>query len=265
MIDTILNPQSAIRNRVIKVLTIAGSDPSGGAGIQVDLKTFQALGPSAWPYQQRLPYRTAEGQSSRSRRTEGPLCTAERASFGHQTRRDQDRNAATAMLLRLLQRQCKDTGSGRVVDPVIRSSSGKRLLSTEGVRSLPGNFCLCRDRHSQCTEAEVLAGMKIRNTADMDYAAGRILDLGEICAHQGGHRTGLRRTLCTAGRRCSPFQHHAEQGISRYRMRTFIGNNPVHCPDSLWKGCGKSQTVCDSMLVKAKPVGKGRTKYFQFG
>ena len=64
-------PQFEFRNKnMIKVLSIAGSDPSSGAGIQVDLKTFQQLGafgmalPAALTVQNSLGVSAVEPTSS---------------------------------------------------------------------------------------------------------------------------------------------------------------------------------------------------------
>src|SRR5512138_3367486 len=46
---------------MIKLLSIAGSDPSGGAGIQVDLKTFQALGAFGMAIPAALTFQNSRG------------------------------------------------------------------------------------------------------------------------------------------------------------------------------------------------------------
>jgi len=51
---------------MIKILSIAGSDPSGGAGIQMDLKTFQKLGAHGMAIPAALTAQNSRGVSGTS-------------------------------------------------------------------------------------------------------------------------------------------------------------------------------------------------------
>jgi hydroxymethylpyrimidine/phosphomethylpyrimidine kinase len=118
-------------------LTIAGSDPAGGAGIQGDLRTFAALsihGASV--------ITSVIAQATRGVREAFPLPA-------HQVRRQLEvvledmpiaaaktGVLATAENVRAVSDVLATTSFPLVVDPVIASSSGARLLDDDGIRAL---------------------------------------------------------------------------------------------------------------------------------
>ena len=253
-----------------KVLSIAGSDPSGGAGIQVDLKTFQALGAFGMAVPAALTVQNSRGV--RTSYSVGPR------SFGEQLdvllsdiRPDA---VKTGMLLMPWAVRTVVTAANKhhlknlVVDPVLRSSSGRMLLKSRAVPALTQELLpLALLVTPNVPEAEILAGMTIRNDHDMDFAAGKILDLGpKYVLIKGGHRTGPAVDTLYGGRSVLAFSTERRKGefhgtgcVLSSAIAVFIAQGlPVE------KAVERGKQVVERMLKKAKPVGKGKTRYFQF-
>lgn len=253
-----------------KVFSIAGSDPSSGAGIQADLKTFQALGvfgmamPAALTVQSSLGVSGVEAVSSKMLSTQLDALLS-----------DIKPDAVKTGMLLTKQNVEVVAGAMRtfsiknlVIDPVLKSSSGRPLLQSAAIKSLVGKlFPLAMIVTPNIPEAEVLAGMSIASEGDMDYAAGRILDTGPpYVLIKGGHRTGPATDTLYGGKTVLSFstlrrkgEFHGTGCVLSSAIAVFIARGlPVE------KAVGKAKQFVDKMLRTAEPVGKGKTKYFQF-
>jgi hydroxymethylpyrimidine/phosphomethylpyrimidine kinase len=175
-------------------LTIAGSDSSGGAGIQADLKTFAAFGVygtsaiTAVTAQNTLGVTTAAALSA-------DLVTAQIEAIAGDIRIDATKIGmlATAAIVEAVASAIEELDLPLVVlDPVMVSSSGERLLDEDGVQALRLEL-LPRARvvTPNIPEAEVLSGCRIVSSDDRRRAAGRIHDFGAAAVViTGGHGDG---------------------------------------------------------------------------
>jgi hydroxymethylpyrimidine/phosphomethylpyrimidine kinase len=173
------------------LLTIAGFDPSCGAGIAADLKTFAAHG----------CYGVAAITSLTVQSTEGVQAVHNTPSTELREQlevlaRDCDIAAVKIGMLgnrgnAVVVAEFLDAHKfGHVVhDPVMKSSSGAELLDAAGLKYLATELL---KRSTVITpnvpEAEILAGMEIKDLAGMEAAARKIVEMG---AHavivKGGH------------------------------------------------------------------------------
>ncbi|MDH4162504.1 MAG: bifunctional hydroxymethylpyrimidine kinase/phosphomethylpyrimidine kinase [Nitrospirota bacterium] len=255
---------------MIKLLSIAGSDPSGGAGIQVDLKTFQALGAFGMAIPAALTFQNSRGVAG----TE-PVPPASITRQIEVLLSDMRPDAIkTGMLLTrqavaAVAKSVKKHGiSNVVVDPIVRSTSGRILLRPDGIKALKEQLLpLALLVTPNIPEAEVLTGVLIRNDEDMDFAAGKLLDLGpKYVLIKGGHRPGPAVDTLYGGKQVLEFSTERQKGdfhgtgcVLSAAITLFIGQGlPVE------KAVEKGKQFVEKMLKKARPAGKGRTKYFQF-
>ncbi len=255
---------------MIRVLSIAGSDPSAGAGIQLDLKVFQALGafgmaiPAALTIQNSKGVFGAEAVSERvlSKQLEALLTDTrpDAVKTGMLlTRRNVDTVASAVRMFKI---------GKLIVDPVVRASSGRALLQPDAVRSLRKNlFHLALIITPNIPEAELLTGMTVKSESDMDYAAGKLLDMGpSYVLIKGGHGKGPATDTLYGGKTVLSFSTKRVKGdfhgtgcALSSAITVFIARGlPVE------KAVEKSKQFVDKMLRRAKPVGKSRTRYFQF-
>jgi hydroxymethylpyrimidine/phosphomethylpyrimidine kinase len=172
-------------------LTIAGSDSSGGAGIQADLKTFAAFG-----FYGASAITAITAQSTRGIEATLPLpadlVTAQIEAVAgdlelHATKIGMLANAAIAEAVAAAIAELDLPLV--VVDPVLVSSSGERLLDEDGVRVLCTELLpLARVVTPNIPEAEALSGRRIHSMDDAYEAARRIQDMGATAVIiTGGH------------------------------------------------------------------------------
>jgi hydroxymethylpyrimidine kinase/phosphomethylpyrimidine kinase len=253
-----------------KVLSIAGSDPSGGAGIQADLKTFQALRAFGMAVPAALTVQNSRGVLAAY--SVGPRSFSEQLD----ALLSDVRPGAVKTGMLLMPWAVRTVGKAAakyrlknlVVDPVMRSSSGRMLLRSDALRSLKHQLL----PHAllatpNIPEAEVLAGMKIRSQGDMDFAAGKILDLGpRYVLIKGGHRSGPAidtlyggHSVLTFSTARLPGAFHGTGCVLSSAIAVFIARGL-----SVEKAVEKGKQFVERMLKKARPLGKGKVKYFQF-
>ena len=177
-----------------RCLTIAGSDSGGGAGIQADLKTFGALGVYGTS---AITAVTAQNTVAVTRVQEMPpdMVAAQIDAVAEDIGMDAAKTGMlwNAAIVEVVAAAVKRHAiPNLVVDPVIVSKSGARLLQQDALEALKTRLLpLSEFVTPNLPEAEALAGLAIPDAEAMREAARRIHALGpRRLVIKGGHAAG---------------------------------------------------------------------------
>ncbi len=173
-------------------LTIAGSDCSGGAGIQADIKTMTMNGVYAMSVITALTAQNTTGVISILESTSEFLEDQIDAVF-QDIRPDAVKigMVSSGQLIRVISEKLKAyNATNLVVDPVMVATSGAKLISDEAIVSLKENLLpIATVVTPNIPEAEVLADIRITTEDDMELAAKKIFTkYGCAVLCKGGHK-----------------------------------------------------------------------------
>jgi hydroxymethylpyrimidine/phosphomethylpyrimidine kinase len=193
------------------VLTIAGSDSSGGSGIQADLRTFESLGVRGLSALTAVTAQNARGVSAIAPLEADVVAAQIETAAAESVDATKIGMLANAAIAEAVAAAIEDLELPLVVlDPVLSSTSGTRLIDPDGVQVLiteliPRALVITPN----LPEAEALSGLRIRTIDDARLAARRLHDMG--AAHvviKGGHWGEATRSAVQRGER----EGHRAQG-----------------------------------------------------
>ncbi len=181
-------------NHLYKVLSIAGFDGSGGAGIQADLKTFSALGCYGTTVLTALPVQNTVGVRS--------IFDITSQCVEDQMTAILDDISMNAVKIGMLHRQdiietvanvlCQYNVINIVLDPVMVAKSGDKLLLPDAITTMRERlFPLTTVLTPNLLEASELLGRQIQTKYQMEKAALDLIELGpQAVVVKGGHLNG---------------------------------------------------------------------------
>lgn len=195
-----------------KVLTIAGSDCSGGAGIQADLKTFSAHGVFGMSVIVSVVAENTSRVIDIQDITPDMIEKQIDAVF-------EDIEVDAVKIGMLSTPICMETVAKKlyqylppniVIDPVMYAKNGCPLMDPNAVDTLIKVIIPYADVLTpNIPEAEKIAGIKISNISDMEKAAKKIFEMG--CKNiivKGGHATGNALDVLFDGTQFYHFESH---------------------------------------------------------
>jgi len=248
----------------MKILcSIAGFDPSSGAGITLDLKVFRAFGYHGVGILTSL---TAQN----TREVTG-LHFPPAAFIRDQYRTLLRDTTLSGIKVGMVGRGdnlplignilAENPGIPRVADPVFRSGSGTWLLEEGAVPSyaeaLAGRASLITPN---LFEAGLLAGIRVSDAADMDRAAEKIFSAtGVPCLVKGGHLPDRAVDVLYDGKRTHRFPHEKLKkkvhGTGCYLSSAVLCHLASGFP--LEEACSRSIRATLEAMKAAAPLGKG--------
>lgn len=223
-----------------KVLTIAGSDCSGGAGIQADLKTMTAMGTYGMSVITALTAQNTTGVtgifdvSADFVKSQMDSVFTDIAPDAVKIGMVSQISIIEAIAEKLVAYQAKHV----VLDPVMVATSGSRLLAEDAMKTLGEKLLPLADVMTpNIPEAELLSGMKIETDKDMEVAAELISKRyhGAVLV-KGGHQT------CTAN-----------DVLYRDGNLTWFYGERIDNPNTHGTGCTLSSAIACG-LAKGKTV-----------
>ena len=174
-----------------KVLTIAGSDSGGGAGIQADLKTFSAIGCYGMSVITALTAQNTQGVKGihavppafAVQQIEAVLSDigADAIKIGM---------LYSAELIEAVAQALKKYGARKIVlDPVMVAQSGDKLLKDDAIEAIKTHLMPLADVVTpNIPEASVLCGMQLTQWSDIESAAETLAEYGSrSILIKGGH------------------------------------------------------------------------------
>src|SRR5690348_2571007 len=246
------------------LLSIAGFDPSCGAGTAADLKTFAAHGCYGIAAITSLTVQNTEGVETVHNTPSAELraqlealakdCSIAAVKIGMLGNRGNA--AATAEFLDA------NKFAYVVLDPVIKSSSGAELLDAGGIKFVAAELL---KRASVITpniaEAEILTGLAIKDVAEMEAAARKRVEMGaQAVIVKGGHMEKAVDVLFDGKE-----MHHL--GGDRVKVENTHGTGctfasaitaQLAAGRSLLEATTLAKAYVMKAIEKAYPVGKGR-------
>ena len=172
------------------VLTIAGSDSCGGAGIQADIKTITRLGAHALTAITAVTAQNSLGIAAIHKIPEGSISKQIETIIDdispHAVKVGMVLTGATVRVVAGMVKEYQLPNL--VVDPVIKASTGRNLIEPDAIRLLKEVLLpLARVVTPNLDEAGILAGKKVRTLEEMEEASKAIKDLGPDVVVTGGH------------------------------------------------------------------------------
>ena len=215
-------------------LTIAGSDSSGGAGIQADIKTMTANGVYAMSAITALTAQNTTGVYGILEVTPEFLANQLDCIFTD-IRPDAVKTgmvSSSALIEVIAQKLTQYKAANLVIDPVMVATSGAKLISDEAIETLKGKLLgLATLITPNIPEAQVLSGMDIRTAEDMERAAKAIYEAyGCAVLCKGGHQLNDANDLL-----------YSKEGARWYQGRR-IAN-----PNTHGTGCTLSSAIASNL------------------
>jgi len=152
-------------------LTIAGSDPIGGAGIQQDLKVFSALGVYGTSI---ITAVTAQNTSGiKSVKFLDPEFVEQQIDSVMELKPDEVKIGLIGdkEICNMIYRKMKEYNISPIVDPVLISTTGFKFYNKNFIPSLKNLIKISKLTTPNLREAEILTGIKIKNLEDKKKAA----------------------------------------------------------------------------------------------
>jgi hydroxymethylpyrimidine kinase/phosphomethylpyrimidine kinase len=252
------------------LLTIAGFDPSCGAGVAADLKTFAAHGCygiaaiTSLTVQNTQKVEAVHNTPSAELREQLEVLVSDFEIAAVKVGMLGNRGNAVVVAEFLDAHKFPYV----VHDPVMKSSTGSELLDAGGINYIVAELL---KRSSVITpnvaEAEILTGLTIKDVADMEAAARKIVEMGARAAVvKGGHMEKATDVLFDGN------EIH-QLGGERVKMENTHGTGctfasaltaQLAAGRPLYEALTLAKTYVVKAMEKAYPVGKGRVPLDHF-
>ncbi len=247
-----------------KVLTIAGSDCSGGAGIQADIKTFSAQGVFGMSVIVSVVAENTSRVIDIQDITPGMIEKQIDAVF-------EDIEVDAVKVGMLSTPECMRAVAGKlrqykpkhvVIDPVMYAKNGCPLMAPSAVDALIETILPLADVLTpNIPEAERIAGMEIQSVTDMEEAARKIHDMGcRTVVVKGGHAIGNALDVLFDGKQL----HHFEtERISTKNTHgtgcTFSSAiaSQLALGADIYKAVEKAKVYVTTAIMHSLAIGKG--------
>ncbi|MDC6468681.1 bifunctional hydroxymethylpyrimidine kinase/phosphomethylpyrimidine kinase [Candidatus Pelagibacter sp.] len=248
-----------------KILVIAGSDSSGGAGIQADIKTITALGSYAMTAITAVTIQNTTGVKS--------IVPIEPKKISDQikfTSKDIKPDAvkigmlhSTNVIKSVIHSLDFIDIKKIILDPVMIAKGGEKLIDDKAIRLLKAELIKKVTLITpNIPEAEILTGIKIKTKEDMIFAASILIELGAKNVFiKGGHLTSKvvqdifvnkKEILIIKNKRIATSNTHGTGCTLSSAISTFYA-----CGKTLKRSCELATKYVNSSIRSNLNYGKG--------
>ena len=248
-----------------KVLIIAGSDSSGGAGIQADIKTVTALGSYATTAVTAV---TAQNTKGVKKITSIPIRIVQKQIImilddigAHAVKIGMLHNAGIIKSVYKILKKYKSKNI--VLDPVMIAKGGAKLISNSSIKHLKKLLLpLCTLVTPNIPEAEVLTGYSISNQEQMIRAGKKIITMGaKNVLLKGGHlKNKMIFDILVSKKEIKIFPKRKIKTKQTHGTGCTLSSALATClsqKKNIYKSCKISLKYVDDAILTAPGYGKG--------